>query len=453
VAAVTGTYASQLRQVEAEIFGRRGEGQVNPSNERMRALVDLLGDPQRSFRAIHLTGTNGKTSTARMIDELLRAFGVRTGRYTSPHLSQVTERIEVDGEPISDRTFVEAYRELVPYIELVDARFDVPLSFFEIITALAFAVFADAPVDVGVIEVGMGGSWDNTNVVDAEVAVVTPVALDHVDYLGTTVAEIATEKAGIIKPDAAVILAAQSEEAAAPLLRRAAEVGAVVAREGLEFGVLDRRVAVGGQSLTLQGLSGVYKELFLPLHGAHQAQNAACALAAVEAFFGAGAAGGALDAQLVQGAFASVRSPGRLEAVRSAPTILLDAAHNPHGVAATLAAVAEAFEFRRLVVVLGVVAAKDVTGMLELLEPAVDELVVTQNSSTRAVPVDELAARAVAVFGPDRVTVEARLDDALETAVRLAEDTGDQWPSGAGVLVTGSVVTAGDARLLLGGGA
>jgi dihydrofolate synthase / folylpolyglutamate synthase len=450
---VTGTYASQLRQVEAEIFGRRGEGQVNPSNERMRALVNLLGDPQRSFRAIHLTGTNGKTSTARMIDELLRAFGVRTGRYTSPHLSQVTERIEVDGQPISDRTFVEAYRELVPYIELVDARFDVPLSFFEIITALAFTVFADAPVDVGVIEVGMGGSWDNTNVVDAEVAVVTPVALDHVDYLGTTVAEIATEKAGIIKPDAAVILAAQSEEAAAPLLRRAAEVGAVVAREGLEFGVLDRRVAVGGQSLTLQGLSGVYDELFLPLHGAHQAQNAACALAAVEAFFGAGASSGALDTQLVQGAFASVRSPGRLEAVRSAPTILLDAAHNPHGVAATLAAVAEAFEFRRLVAVLGVVAAKDVTGMLELLEPAVDELVVTQNSSTRALPVDELAARAVAVFGPDRVTVQARLDDALETAVRLAEDTGDEWPSGAGVLVTGSVVTAGDARLLLGGGA
>jgi dihydrofolate synthase / folylpolyglutamate synthase len=452
VAAVTGTYATQLRQVEAEIFGRRGEGHVHPSNERMRALVDLLGDPQRSFRAIHLTGTNGKTTTARMIDELLRAFGVRTGRYTSPHLSQVTERIDVDGEPISDRAFVEAYRELVPYIDLVDSRFDVPLSFFEIVTALAFVVFADAPVDVGVIEVGMGGSWDNTNVVDGEVAVLTPIALDHVDYLGTTVAEIATEKAGIIKPGASAILAAQSEEAAAPLLRRAVEVGAEVAREGLEFGVLERRVAVGGQSLTLQGLSGVYDELFLPLHGAHQAQNAACALAAVEAFFGAGASS-ALDPQLVRGAFAGVRSPGRLEAIRSAPTILLDAAHNPHGVAATLAAVAEAFEFRRLVAVLGVVADKDVTGMLELLEPAVDELVVTQNSSTRALPVDELAARAVAVFGPDRVTVEARLDDAVETAVRLAEDTGDQWPAGAGVLVTGSVVTAGDARLLLGGGA
>lgn len=452
MAAVAGTYATQLRQVEAEIFGRRGEGHVHPSNDRMRALVDLLGDPQRSFRAIHLTGTNGKTSTARMVDELLRAFGVRTGRYTSPHLSRVTERIDVDGEPISDRAFVEAYRELLPYIELIDGRFDVPLSFFEIVTALAFAVFSDAPVDVAVVEVGMGGSWDNTNVIDAEVAVVTPVAIDHADYLGTTVAEIATEKAGIIKPDASAILAAQADEALTPLLRRAADVGAVVAREGLEFGVLDRRVAVGGQALTLQGLSAVYDDLFLPLHGAHQAQNAACALAAVEAFFGANASSGALDAQLVRGAFANVRSPGRLEAVRSAPTILLDAAHNPHGIAAMLAAVDEAFEFRRLVVALGVVAEKDVTGMLELLEPAADELVVTQNSSSRALPVDELAARAVAVFGPDRVSVEARLDDALETAVRLAEDTGDEWPSGAGVLVTGSVITVGDARLLLGGG-
>ncbi|MDT4997886.1 MAG: dihydrofolate synthase / folylpolyglutamate synthase [Pseudonocardiales bacterium] len=449
---MAGTYATQLRQVEAEIFGRRGEGHVHPSNDRMRALVDLLGDPQRSFRAIHLTGTNGKTSTARMVDELLRVFGVRTGRYTSPHLSRVTERIDVDGEPISDRAFVEAYRELLPYIELIDGRFDVPLSFFEIVTALAFAVFADAPVDVAVVEVGMGGSWDNTNVIDAEVAVVTPVAIDHADYLGTTVAEIATEKAGIIKPDASAILAAQGDEALTPLLRRAADVGAVVAREGLEFGVLDRRVAVGGQALTLQGLSAVYDDLFLPLHGAHQAQNAVCALAAVEAFFGASASSGALDAQLVRGAFANVRSPGRLEAVRSAPTILLDAAHNPHGIAAMLAAVEEAFEFRRLVVALGVVADKDVTGMLELLEPAADELVVTQNSSSRALPVDELAARAVAVFGPDRVTVEARLDDALETAVRLAEDTGDEWPSGAGVLVTGSVITVGDARLLLGGG-
>jgi dihydrofolate synthase/folylpolyglutamate synthase len=444
-------YAALVRQVEAEIFGRRGEGHVHPTNERMRALVDLLADPQRTFRGIHLTGTNGKTSTARMIDELLRAFGLRVGRYTSPHLTSVTERIVIDGRPVPDRAFVEAYRELAPYIELVDGQFDVPLSFFEIVTALAFAIFADTPVDVAVVEVGMGGAWDNTNVLDAEVAVVTPIDLDHTQYLGTTVEAIAEEKAGIIKAGATAILAAQPPGAAEQLLRRAATVGAAIAREGLEFGVLERRVAVGGQVLTLQGLGGVYDEVFLPLHGAHQAQNAALALAAVEAFLGADADSGVLDVDTVRAAFTAVRSPGRLEAVRSAPTILVDAAHNPHGVAASVAAIDEAFDFRRLVAVLAVLSDKDVRGMLDLLEPVVDELVVTQNSSDRAVPADELAAAAVEVFGADRVSVEPRLDDALETAVRLAEDTGDDLLSGSGVLVIGSVVTAGEARTLLGG--
>jgi dihydrofolate synthase/folylpolyglutamate synthase len=444
-------YAAQLREVEAAIFGRRGEGHVHPTNERMEALVGLLGDPQRAYRGIHLTGTNGKTSTARMIDELVRGFGIRTGRYTSPHLTSVTERIVVDGQPVTDRAFVETYRELAPYIELVDGQFDVPLSFFEIVTTMAYMIFADTPVDVAVVEVGMGGAWDNTNVLDAEIAVVTPIDLDHTQYLGTTVDAIAGEKAGIIKAGATAILAAQPPEAAEQLLRRAATVGAAVAREGLEFGVVDRRVAVGGQVLTIQGLGGVYAEIFLPLHGAHQAENAALALAAAEALLGADADSGSLDIDIVRAAFAAVRSPGRLEAVRSAPTILVDAAHNPHGVSASVAAVGEAFDFRRLVAVVAVMSDKDVAGILERLEPLADEIVVTQNSSDRAVPADDLAAAAVEIFGADRVSVEPRLDDAIETAVRLAEDTGDDLLSGTGVLVIGSVVTAGEARLLLGG--
>jgi dihydrofolate synthase/folylpolyglutamate synthase len=443
-------YATLLRQVEAEVTGRWGEGRMQPSLERIAALVDLLGQPQRSYRAIHITGTNGKTSTARMVDELLRGFGLRTGRFTSPHLSEITERIVLDGEPVTARTFVEGYREIAPYLELVDGQFDVNLSFFEVMVALAYSIFADAPVDVAVVEVGLGGEWDATNVIDAEVAVVTPIDLDHVQYLGDTVGRIATEKAGIIKAGSTAIMAAQPAEAAAELLRRAGSVEASVAREGLEFGVTERRVAVGGQVITVQGLAGVYDEIFLPLHGAHQAENAACALAAVEAFFGVGAGTGALDADIVRAAFAAVRSPGRLEAVRSAPTILIDAAHNPHGMAASVAAISEAFDFRRLIGVLAVLGDKDVTGMLERLEPVVDELVVTQNSSLRAVPADTLAAQAVAVFGPDRVTVEPRLDDAIEAAVRLAEDTGDDVLSGSGVLVTGSVITAGEARVLLG---
>ena len=442
-------YADLLRMAEVDITSRWGEGRMSPTKERIAALVDLLGQPQRSFRSIHLTGTNGKTSTARMVDDLVRAFGLRTGRFTSPHLADITERIVVDGEPVSARTFVEAYRELVPFVDLVDGQFDINLSFFEVMVALAYSIFADAPVDVGIIEVGLGGEWDATNVIDAEVAIVTPIDLDHTQLLGDTVAAIAKEKAGIIKPDATAIMAAQPAEAAAELLRRAADVGASVAREGLEFGVLDRRVAVGGQVMSLQGLGGVYDEVFLPLHGAYQAQNAALALAAVEALLGVGAASGPLDVGTVREVFAAVRSPGRLEAVRAAPTVLVDAAHNPHGMAATVAAVGEAFDFRRLVGVVGVLADKDARAMLSVLEPVLDEIVITQNSSPRADPADQLATVAVEVFGADRVTVEPRLDDALETAVRLAEESPDGVFAGAGVLVTGSVITAGEARTML----
>ncbi len=442
-------YADLLRMAEVDITSRWGEGRMSPTKERIAALVDLLGQPQRSFRSIHLTGTNGKTSTARMVDDLVRAFGLRTGRFTSPHLADITERIVVDGEPVSARTFVEAYRELVPFVDLVDGQFDINLSFFEVMVALAYSIFADAPVDVGIIEVGLGGEWDATNVIDAEVAIVTPIDLDHTQLLGDTVAAIAKEKAGIIKPDATAIMAAQPAEAAGELLRRAADVGASVAREGLEFGVLDRRVAVGGQVMSLQGLGGVYDEVFLPLHGAYQAQNAALALAAVEALLGVGAASGPLDVATVREVFAAVRSPGRLEAVRAAPTVLVDAAHNPHGMAATVAAVGEAFDFRRLVGVVGVLADKDARAMLSVLEPVLDEIVITQNSSPRADPADQLAAVAVEVFGAERVTVEPRLDDALETAVRLAEESPDGVLAGAGVLVTGSVITAGEARTML----
>jgi dihydrofolate synthase/folylpolyglutamate synthase len=442
-------YADLLRMAEVDITSRWGEGRMSPSKERIEALVDLLGQPQRSFRSIHLTGTNGKTSTARMVDDLVRAFGLRTGRFTSPHLAEITERIVVDGEPVSARTFVEAYRELVPFLDLVDGQFDINLSFFEVMVALAYSIFADAPVDVAVVEVGLGGEWDATNVIDAEVAIVTPIDLDHTQLLGDTVAEIAREKAGVIKPDATVVMAAQPADAAAELLRRAVDVGASVAREGLEFGVLDRRVAVGGQVMNLQGLGGVYDEVFLPLHGAYQAQNAVLALAAVEALLGVGAASGPLDVATVREVFAAVRSPGRLEAVRAAPTVLVDAAHNPHGMAATVAAVGEAFDFRRLVGVVGVLADKDARAMLSVLEPVLDEIVITQNSSPRADPADQLAAVAVEVFGAERVTVEPRLDDALETAVRLAEESPDGVLSGAGVLVTGSVITAGEARTML----
>jgi dihydrofolate synthase/folylpolyglutamate synthase len=437
-------------EVAARLQARWPEHKIAPTLDRVRRLVELLGDPQRSYPVIHLTGTNGKTSTARMIDGLLREAGLRTGRFTSPHLETVRERITLDGEPISEQRFTEAYAELEPYLELVDAQSDVPLSFFEVITAMAFAVFADAPVDVAIVEVGLGGTWDSTNVADGTVAVVTPVAVDHSHLLGREPVEIAADKAGIIKPGATAVMALQTPEVFEVLMRRGAEVGATIAREGFEFGVLARDVAVGGQLLTLRGLAGEYDEVFVPLHGEHQARNAVTALAAVEAFVGANDEK-QVDADLVRRAFAGVSSPGRLEVVRRSPTIVLDAAHNPHGAQATADSVGEAFAFSPLVGVLGCMQDKDVYGLLEAFEPIMDTVVCTQNSTPRAMPAEELAAEAAEVFGEDRVLVVVRLDDAIAEAVRLAEEKAAALGSG-GVLVTGSVITAGEARVLLGGG-
>jgi dihydrofolate synthase / folylpolyglutamate synthase len=443
--------SSDLTRVEKELLARWPETRLQPSLARISALVDLLGSPHRAYPVVHVAGTNGKTTTARMVDELLRGFGLRVGRFTSPHLQSVRERIVLDGEPVTAERFVETYDDIAPYVQMVDAAGEHPMSFFEVVVGMAYATFAEAPVDVAVVEVGMGGTWDATNVVDARVAVVTPVALDHAEYLGPDVGTIAGEKAGVIKPDAVAVLARQQPAALDALVRRAVEVEAVVAREGTEFGVLDRRVAVGGQQLRLQGLGGEYEDVFLPLFGAHQAQNAATALAAVEAFLGAGAATGTIDQETVRAAFAAVRSPGRLERVRTSPTVLVDAAHNPAGMAATVDAIRESFDFTRLVGVVGVVHGKDVAGMLTALEEVCAELVVTQNGSPRAMPADELGALAVDVFGADRVSVSPRLTEALTEAIELAEAGPDDALGGSGVLVTGSVITAGEARTLMGG--
>jgi dihydrofolate synthase / folylpolyglutamate synthase len=416
--------------------------------QKIRDLMDVLGSPQRAYPAIHLTGTNGKTSTARMIDALLRAHGLHTGRYTSPHLETVRERISLDGEPISEERLVSTYQEVAPLAELIDARNSEPLTYFDMTTAMAYAAFADAPVDIAVVEVGLGGEEDATNVIEAGVCVLTPIGLDHTEWLGDTIEDIAWAKAGIIHKGATVISALQTEEAMRPVLERCAEMGATLAREGTEFGVIERTQAVGGQLLTLQGLGGVYGEIFLPLFGAHQAQNAALALAAVEAFLGAGK-GKQLEAELVREGFAQVDSPGRLERVRSAPTILLDGAHNPHGMAATVAALEEEFAFRHLVAVVAVLADKDVSGLLDLLESVAARIVVTQNSSPRSMPVAELAQVATDIFGEDRVTVAENMPDAIQEAVVIAEEDTSGELSGVAVLITGSVVTVADARKLL----
>jgi dihydrofolate synthase/folylpolyglutamate synthase len=441
----------RLAEVERAILARTPEHTIDPTLDRIRDLLDLLGSPQRAAPVVHVAGTNGKTSTTRMIDTLLHAFGLHTGRFTSPHLHSMRERICFDGRSIEEERFLAAYDDIAPYLELVDSRHETHLSFFEVLTAMAFAAFADAPVDAAVVEVGLGGTWDATNVADGQVSVITPIAIDHVRFLGRTLPEIAGEKGGILKPGGYGVIAQQPLEAAEVLMRRSVEVDTIVAREGLEFGLLSRTLAVGGQVLELRGLAGEYDEVFLPLLGAHQAHNAACALAAVEAFLGGSHENRArLDIDLVRAAFATVRSPGRLEVVRRSPTIVLDAAHNPAGAVATAAAVEEDFDFTRLVGVFGAMADKDVRGMLEAWEPVLAELVVTEPTTPRAMDADELAAIAVEVFGADRVEVTPRLADALDAAVALAEADGAL--GGAGVLVTGSIMTVSEARGLLGGG-
>jgi dihydrofolate synthase / folylpolyglutamate synthase len=428
----------------ANALDARFPSRMVPDLDRIVDLLDLLGSPQRSYPSIHITGTNGKTSTARMVDALLRGFGVRTGRYTSPHLESVTERIAVDGDPIGAERFAAAYDDVAPFVELVDGRHAEPVTFFELLTAMAFATFAETPVEVAVVEVGLGGRWDATNVVQAPVAVVTPIGLDHVGILGDTVEAIAAEKAGIIHPGAVVVQAPQSPGVAAVLAARAAEVGATAVRAGVDFGVRSRSIAVGGQMLSLEGIGGTYDEVFLPLYGAHQAGNASLALAAVEAIFGAGGRG-PIDAEIVQSAFASVTSPGRLEIVRRSPTVVLDGAHNPAGAAALADAMEEAFTFERLVAVVAMLDDKDAAGLLAALEPVVTSVVVTTNSSPRALGVAELTEIADEIVGDSRVQSAARLDDALDLAIGEAEIDGP----GGGVLVTGSIVTVGEARRLL----
>jgi dihydrofolate synthase / folylpolyglutamate synthase len=457
---------ASLLQVEHLLDQRWPETKLEPSTARISALMELLGSPQRGYPSIHIAGTNGKTSVARMVDALLTAFSRRTGRTTSPHLQSAVERISIDGKPISPAKYVETYREIEPFVQLVDQQSEAAggpaMSKFEVVTAMAFAAFADAPIDVAIVEVGLGGRWDATNIVDAPVAVITPIGVDHTEYLGDTIAEIAGEKAGVIKKqeddlvptDTVAVIARQVPEAMEVLLEQTVRADAAVAREDSEFAVLGRQVAVGGQLLELQGLGGLYSEIFLPLHGEHQAHNAVVALAAVEAFFGAGAQR-QLEIDTVRAGFAAVTSPGRLERLRSAPTVFIDAAHNPAGATALAQALAEEFDFRFLVGVVAVMADKDVDGILSALEPVLDQIVVTHNGSPRALEVEALAMRAEERFGPERVIAAPTLPDAIETATALVEEAGNEGDGaggfgGVGMVITGSVVTAGAARTLFG---
>ncbi|MHB1234465.1 MAG: bifunctional folylpolyglutamate synthase/dihydrofolate synthase [Microbacteriaceae bacterium] len=432
-------------RVYDELLARIGEATPQPRLDPVRRVVDLLGEPQRAYPIIHITGTNGKTSTSRITESILRAYGLRTGLLTSPHLIRVNERIVIDGQPISNQALVANWEDIKPYLLMVDAELIAaskpPLTFFEALTALAFASFADAPVDVAVIEVGMGGDWDSTNVGDGQVAVFTPIALDHTARLGTTVSAIARTKSGIIKPSASVVSAYQTGEALTELERAAELSESSLAVQGVDFGLVGTTVAVGGQVLDVQGLAGRYSDLFLPLFGDHQAQNATVAIAAVESFLGAG--GTPLVSDLLAEGLATASSPGRLQIVGTEPTVLVDAAHNPHGAGALAVAIGTYFSFDRVICVLGILADKDAAGIVRALVPEVDEFIVTQSGSERAIAAEVLAGLVSSIAGSERVTVQPSIDAALT----VARERASAQPRGA-VLVTGSITLIGDAMAL-----
>ncbi|MCX7522232.1 bifunctional folylpolyglutamate synthase/dihydrofolate synthase [Microbacterium sp. STN6] len=432
--------------VYAELLSRLGEAEPQPRLHATRRAVETLGDPHRAYPIIHITGTNGKTSTSRITASILRAHGLRVGLFTSPHLVRFNERIVIDGAPISDEALVRNWVDIRPYIEMTDAALvaegEPRLTFFETMTVLAFASFADATVDVAVIEVGMGGEWDSTNVGDGQAAVFTPISLDHMARLGNTVAEIARTKSGIIKPAADVVSAAQTPEALAELRRAAELTESTLAVQADAFDVTSTAVAVGGQLVTIRGIAGTYSDLFLPLYGDHQAQNAAVAVAAVETFLGRGSQ--TIPRDILEEGFATATSPGRLQLIGTEPTVIVDAAHNPSGAASLAAALTSYFDFDEIVAVLAIVADKDIHGIIDQLAPVVSRFHVTQSQSSRSVPHDELTRDVSRWARPDEEIVEYdELFDALDEARAWAASA----PRRA-VVVTGSILLVGEAMAI-----
>ena len=436
----------RLNEIAAALNKRWPENKIEPSLDRILALVDALGSPHLTYPTIHIAGTNGKTSTARMIDQLLANLGYRVGRYTSPHLESFTERISIKGEPISELEMIKTYEDIHLYLDLIDSRQPHPISYFEALTAMAFVAFAEHPVDIAVIEAGMGGQWDATNVISSQVSVMTPIGLDHMEYLGNTLEAIAQTKAGIFKPESNVVLAAQSGQVAKVLLAQVAKVSAQPFRQGVEFSLKNRALAVGGQLLSIQGVYGDYDEIFLPLYGDHQGNNAAVALAAVEVF-----AGVKLDTELVQDAFSKVSSPGRCEIVYKDPTVIIDAAHNPHGVSAIANTLNTEFDFELVVGVVAVLADKDVAGILENLSTTLDYLVITENGSARAMNKDELAKIATQYFKAEQVEIIGDMNTAITYAIEKVALFNQVNDGVAAVVITGSVATAGMARSIIKG--
>jgi dihydrofolate synthase / folylpolyglutamate synthase len=415
----------------ADLDGRQ-PGRMVPDLDRIRALADLLDHPERTYPSVHVTGTNGKTTTARVIARILCAHGLSTGVYTSPHFASITERVSLCDDHIPEAEFAEAYEHLRPYLDEVDRLGQERVTYFETLTALAYLWFADKPVDAAVFEVGMGGTWDATNLIPARVAVLCSIALDHPE-LGPTVRDVATEKAGIIKEGATAVIQEPGPDALPAIEGRARDVGATLILRGREYSLVERTPAVGGQRITVAGLHAAYEGYVLPLHGAHQAENAATAIVAAEAFLAR-----ALSEEALREALDGLTAPGRLEVVARHPLVVLDGAHNPEAARALATALPEAFTWERLHLVVGVLDTKDVDGILTPLVPASTRGYACANQNPKSVSPDRLAD-ACRAAGIADVEVYPSVASALDAAHAAAEENDL-------ILVTGSLYTVADAR-------
>jgi len=435
------TELEKIQYIEKSLMARVPEHKLRARLEPTRRAVELLGDPQKMYRIVHVTGTNGKTTTTRIIERILREFGLRTGRFTSPHLIDLNERIALDGESIPIDRMFDVFKDIEPILNLVDqellAEDDLRLTFFEALAVLGFACFADALIDVLVLEVGMGGEWDSTNVADGDVAVFTPIDLDHMDRLGNTITEIATTKSGIIKPGAAVLSSVQKPDALTVLEAKSKDIADSFNLYGKDFQITKYSEDEAGITFSMTSLTGGYEDLFIPLHGEYQAFNAALAIASVEQFLGS--AQNSLPLDVLRPALADVSSPGRLQTISRNPRILLDAAHNPHGARSLAHSLEHSFNSPHAVGVISVLGDKDSRGVLEALETVLSEVIITKSSSIRATEIDELYSLALDVFGADRVSVS----EELELALDLASTKANQVPGGT-VVVTGSITLVGD---------
>ncbi|HUH52477.1 MAG TPA: folylpolyglutamate synthase/dihydrofolate synthase family protein [Microbacteriaceae bacterium] len=429
-------------RVYEELLSRSGEASPRPRIEPVRRLARYLGDPQLTFPVVHVAGTNGKTSTARAIEVLLRAHGIRTGLFTSPHLINFEERILIDGDPISELALVDAWEEMQTALKLVDEELQdegqSPITFFEALAVLAFVAFTDAPIEVAVIEVGMGGEWDATNIVDSSVSVFTPIGLEHTKILGSDLKSIAETKSGIIKSETIVVSAAQEDEALQVLQDRAEQYKSNFYLYGQDFSLLNDIGAVGGRMFDAQGLTkSKYEHVLLPLFGRYQSENALLAIAAVEAYFGTQRA---IDQDVLSEAFANLTAPGRLHAVSNRPLVLVDSAHNPHGISELIKAVTEHFTWEEILVVVGALDDKDINGVVKQLLTIATKVYTTDIASDRSLASEDLA------------TIVQSFDDSIE--IDDFESTSDAlteahaWAGekdGRVVLVAGSVLLAGEA--------